>query len=273
MNFSPEKAWQTTSKQLTAILDSAYKAHKDKEPKRTYLGGSMIGRECEREIAYQYHQTPLEPRADKASGEEIIGFSGQLYRIFDRGHKGEDRMAEYLRIAGFDLVTHRADGSQFGWSALGGKFKGHIDGVIMPGSPIGNEKHLLWENKIVNTKTFDKFCSGGLKKTKPVYYAQVNLYCAYMELEGYFFTVENADTCEVFCEVGEIDTRYAQDMSDRAVRIINSQRPEELPRIGAARDDYRCTYCDFRQRCWEAPKPADRSSERPSWLLTAPTDD
>lgn len=263
MNFAPAKPWQLTSNAVTEVLDRTYKAHKDAEPKRKYLGGSIIGRDCEREIAYMYHQVPI----------ESDGFSGQLYRIFDRGHKGEDRMADYLRIAGFELVTHKKDGGQFGWSAMGGLIRGHIDGVILNGPAIGVDwsKPALWENKILNNNNFGKLWNQGLQKTKPVYYAQVNLYMAYMELEQCMFTAENADDCEVYTEVLPLDTQHAQQMSDRGVRIVQSNTPEELPRVAGSADDYRCKTCDFKNRCWSKPAVTVAPVATPSWLQK-PTD-
>lgn len=273
MNFEPAKPWQLTSQAVAAVMDAAYKAHKDAEPERAYLGGSMIGRDCEREIAYQYHKVPKEP-VTSTDGTTCVGFSGRLYRIFDRGHKGEDRVAEYLRVAGFNLVTHRKNGGQFGWSAMGGLIKGHIDGVIIGGpvlSGIDYAKPLLWENKILNNKTFVKLWNHGLKKTKPVYYVQIALYCAYMELEQAMFTAENADTCEIYTEIVPFDAACAQEMSDRGVRIVQSRSPEELARVAGSQDDYRCSFCDFKKRCWSKPAVTAEPVATPSWL-TKPTD-
>lgn len=258
MTFNPVKPWQETSEQVAAILDRTWKEKKDAEPRRKYLGGSIVGRDCEREIAYQYHGTTKDP--DK-------GFSGQLYRIFDRGHKGEDRMAEYLRTAGFELITHRQDGSQFGFSALGGRFKGHIDGVIVGGPSIPAMEFpwpALWENKILNNKSFNDLWNNGLKKSKPVYYTQVNLYCAYMDLKRAFFTAENADTCEVYTEIVELDIAHTQAMSDRAVRIVQSAAPEEMPRCTSDPADYRCKFCDYHATCWKTP--AQPAAPKPAWL-------
>lgn len=273
MNFEPAKPWQMLSKAVAAVMDAAYKAHKDAEPTRKYLGGSMIGRDCEREIAYQYHQAPKE-EVTSTDGTKCTGFSGQLYRIFDRGHKGEDRVAEYLRIAGFTLITHKQDGGQFGWKAMGGLMRGHIDGAITAGPEIPGicyDTPGLWENKILNSKTFAKLWNNGLKKTKPVYYAQVQLYMAYMELTWCLFTAENADNCEIYTEVVHFDAAYAQEMSDRGVRIIQSNAPEELPRVAGSADDYRCAFCDFKNRCWSRPAVLAEPIASPSWLAK-PTD-
>ena len=48
-------------------------------------------------------------------------FEPRTLRIFEAGHRGEDIVAGWLRLAGFDLRTERADGRQFGFSALDGK--------------------------------------------------------------------------------------------------------------------------------------------------------
>jgi hypothetical protein len=258
LNFAPVKPWQETSKLLAEVMDRTWKEKQDAQPRRPYLGGSIVGRDCEREIAYQYHATPK---------DEGKGFSGQLYRIFDRGHKGEDRMAEYLRVAGFELITHRQDGSQFGFSALDGRFKGHIDGAVVGGPPIAGidySKPGLWENKILNAKNFGDLWNHGLKKSKPVYYTQGNLYMAYMDLEWALFTAENADTCEVYAEILHFDAQHAQEMSDRAVRIIASQQPEDLVRCSVTPTDYRCKLCDYAARCWA--EPAKPVAPKPAWL-------
>lgn len=259
MSFSVVKPWQETSKAVQEVMDRTWKAQRDADPRRPYLGGSAVGRDCEREIAYGYHNTPMD--------EGRTGFSGQLYRVFDRGHAGEERVAKYLRVAGFELITERQDGRQFGFAALDGRFKGHIDGVIVGGPEVPGinwKSPALWENKILNNKSFGDLWNHGLKKSKPVYYTQVNLYMAYMELEQCFFTAENADTCEIYAEALQIDVAHAQAMSDRAVRIVQSNNPEELARVSSDPADYRCKFCDYAKRCWKTP--AQPAAPKPAWL-------
>lgn len=257
MKFEPTKPWHATSAALTEILDRTYKALKDQEPRRKYLGASLIGHHCERYLGYQFHQVPQD-------GE---GFSGRLYRIFDRGHKGEDRVAEYLRVAGFDLRTAREDGSQFGFSAAGGRIAGHIDGVFLSG-PLEIPYPCLWENKILNNKSFCDLHNNGLEKSKPIYFGQVQLYMAYMNVGHTLFTAENADTCEVYGQVVPFDPAFAQALSDKAVRVVSSADPEELPRCAKEKTDYRCRFCNFRETCWTPQQQAAPSAPaiRPPWL-------
>ena len=64
-------------------------------------------------------------------------FSGRILRVFEAGHRFEDMTIRWLRLAGFDLRSHRRDGSQFGFETAAGKFRGHIDGVIVSGPDLG----------------------------------------------------------------------------------------------------------------------------------------
>jgi hypothetical protein len=259
LTFSVLKPWQETTSLLTKILDASYKALKDAEPQREYLGASMMGKDCARAVAYQYHQTPKDP--DK-------GFSGQLYRIFDMGHDGETRMAQYLRIGGFDLWEKAKDGKQFGYCVAEGKMQGHIDGVIVSGPDVGCAWPALWENKALNNDGFNKCKAKGIEATKPLYFAQVQIYMAYMRLERCLFTCINRDNGEVFAEVIELNPAKAQAISDRGVKVIRSAKPEEFTRISRDPTDYRCKFCDYAMTCWaEAVNVGQNpSGDAPSWL-------
>lgn len=261
MKFEPTKPWHLTSAELTELLDRTYKAHKDAEPRRRYLGASLIGHPCERHLGYQYHQAPA---------DDGKGFTGRTYRIFDMGHDGEDRMAEYLRIAGFDLRTAREDGSQFGFSAAGGKIAGHIDGVILGGPSLSGLRFPCgWENKALGDKKFGEFVKYGIAFSS-TYEGQVQIYEAYLELQQFLFTAINRDTGEVAAHVVEFDPSAAQALSDKAVRVVQSASPEELPRVARERTDFRCKFCDFADRCWSAPQhqaaATGTPSIRPPWL-------
>lgn len=259
MKFEAEKPWHKTTALLAPIVDAAVKADRDSQKPREYLGASMMGDPCLRKVAYQYHQTPKD--ADR-------GFSGQLYRVFDMGHDGEDRVVEYLRLAGFDLRTHKFDGGQFGYCVADGKMRGHIDGVIVGGRTIpgiGFPYPCLWENKALGASSWADVVRNGIKDSKPLYYAQVQIYMAYMSLAWCLFTCLNRDTGEIHYEVIEFDAAHAQEISDRGVRVIQSASPEEFGRIARERTDFRCKRCDFFQTCW-AEKPVANATPAPAWL-------
>lgn len=241
------------------LVDKALQDRRNSQPRRQYLGASTWGEECARKLAYGYHQVPQ---------DEDRGFKGDTLRIFDMGHDGEDRVAEYLRLAGFNLLTHDQDGKQFGFSAADGRLKGHIDGVILEGPALpGLVYPALWENKMLNNKGWTDVRRNGVKEAKPLYYAQAQTYMVYKELPSALFTAGNRDSGEILGEVILPNPQDAQVYSDRAVRVIQSASPEEFGRITKDSTDFRCKFCDWRQRCWDIkPVKVDAQQGMPSWL-------
>lgn len=254
---------------LQARIDAAMVAENAKQPPRNYLGASRLGEECSRALAYEYTKTP------KDDGRS---FSGKTLRIFDMGHDAETRVASYLRLAGFTLLTENADGKQFGygvaWDDGKGCYRisGHLDGVIVDGwdeiVPTSLSYPMLWENKGLGAKSWNDVVKKGLAKSKPVYHSQMALYQAQMGLSENpgLFTALNRDTGEIYAELVPFDASVAQAASDRGVRVISAQSPEELPRITTKEDDWRCKFCDWAKRCWTIPTDAASVVKTPTWF-------
>ena len=78
------------------IIDKTIVEKNKSEPKRRYLGGSMLGDKCARKIQYRFMGVDIDEERD---------FSAQTLRIFQFGHSIEDQMADWLRQSGFDLRT------------------------------------------------------------------------------------------------------------------------------------------------------------------------
>lgn len=245
---------------FVAAVDAAIQKKRAEQPRRQYLGASTWGEPCARKLAYSYHQHPQ---------DEDRGFTGNNLRIFDMGHDGEDRVAEYLRLAGFDLKTHGEDGKQFGFAAADGRLKGHFDGLILGGPSLpGLTYPCLWENKMLNDKGWNDTLKNGVKKAKPLYYAQAQTYMAYKGLACALFTACNRDTGALLGEVIAFNQRDAQTYSDRAVSVIESKSPDDFPRLGKNETDFVCKWCDYKRSCWKlgAPIPAQPKDATPSWL-------
>lgn len=231
-----------------AVIDAAMQADNAKQTPRDYIGASRLGEECLRKLGYEFHRTP------KDEGRE---FKGRTLRIFERGHDGEDRMAARLRLAGFSLVTHRPDGEQIGFSTANGKIAGHLDGVVTAApESFAMACPSLWENKVLGEKSFNDLTKKGLRASKPVYFAQMQLYMAYLDLADNpgLFTAENANTGEIYSELVPFDRAAAQAASDKGVRVVTSANPEELPRISERSTDFRCKFCDYAARCHGQPE-------------------
>ncbi|HKK30460.1 MAG TPA: hypothetical protein VKA18_08735 [Alphaproteobacteria bacterium] len=239
---------------VNAAINAALAARSRAQPPRRYVSASGLGRECLRQIQYDFLAVPKDEGRD---------FEPQTLRIFEAGHRGEDVVADWLRAAGFDLRTHRVDGRQFGFSALDSRFRGHIDGCVVSGhTPMAYPA--LWESKCLGASSWKDVVKRGVVIARPVYAAQLALYQAYMELpQPALFTALNRDTWELHAELVPFDAALAQRMSDRAVDVVRASEAHELlPRPVAERTALLCRGgwagggwhppCPWQDRCWEA---------------------
>ena len=252
MNFD------SPGEQINELIDQALQAQRAAQPARNYLGGSLLGETCLRKLQYNYWQIPQDEP-----------LQGKSLRIFETGHQIEAMAARWLRLAGFELWTQKANGDQFGFSAAGGRLRGHIDGVIQ-GAPevLGWAVPVLWECKSMNARSWEEVKRRGLKKSKPAYAAQVSIYQAYMEpsLPGIsrnpaLFTGVNKNTSELYFEPIEFDSELAQAASDRAVSVLKAcAAGETLPRCTMDFNSFFCRFCEYFERCWGVNPPAKNSA-------------
>jgi len=238
---------------ISAAIDTALLARHRAERPRTYVSSSGLGRDCLRQIQFDTLAVPK---------DEDQGFGPRTLRIFEAGHRAEDIVAGWLRLAGFDLFTARADGSQFGFCALDGRFRGHIDGCIASG-PVPIAYPALWETKALGASSWKDVVKRGVSIARPVYAAQIALYQAYMDLPNpALFTALNRDSMELHVELVPFDARLAQEMSDRAVAVARASEAREwLPRAAADPTAVLCrggtaagkwhAPCPWATRCWE----------------------
>lgn len=236
----PAESW------LNVLIDAALVAADRAKPPRDYLGASRIGEPCARKLVYEITRTP------KDDGRE---FEGSTLRIFEVGHQLEDLCAGWLRSAGFEVRTRNRAGEQFGFSIAGGRIRGHIDGAFVDGPDIGIRWPALWEHKALGEKSWSDVVRRGVRAARPVYFAQVQLYMAYMQLPVALLTATNRDSLALYHEIVPFDPAEAQALSDKAVTVIRAVEARELlPRIADASDFYLCRFCPYARRCWEADR-------------------
>ena len=236
--------------QISGLIDRALTHEREGQAPRDYLGASRLGVACERALQYEYAHTPVDAGRD---------FSGRSLRIFEVGHTLEDLAVRWLRLAGFDLYTRKAQGGQFGFSVAGGRIRGHVDGILNGGpADLGLGYPAIWEFKTMNDKSWRDTVKHGVAQSKPVYAAQVAVYQAYMEASvpgvsanPALFTAINKDTQEIWFELLPFDGGLAQRMSDRAVRVITATHAGEvLPRHAMTPTHQECKFCAWQDRCW-----------------------
>lgn len=224
------------------VIDMGIVKREEAKAPRNYLGASVMGNECDRALQYAYFNVPKDR-----------SFNGKAYRIFEFGHQIEEMAIEWFRCSGFKLLTRSPKtGRQYELSAIGGKFKGHADGIIVDGPEVTTYP-ALWECKSMNNKKWTACSSSGVRVSHPEYVAQVVLYQAYFNLTdnpAIFFSV-NKDTCQLYVELIPFDAPLAQKLSDRAVHIIKAcDAGELLPRAYNSPTFFRCKFCDWGPRCW-----------------------
>ena len=242
------------SEKINLLIDKALTTQNSKQIARDYLGASRLGVSCNRALQFEYTDTPK---------DEDQNFTGRILKIFQAGHVFEELMISWLRLAGFDLITHKQNGDQFGFSVVGGKVKGHIDGVIVAApADLDMKFPMLWECKSLNDKSWKDVVKKGLAVSKPVYAAQVAIYQAYMEnsipeisKNPALFTAINKDTAEIYCDLIPFDKALAQKVSDKAVMILRATESSELlPRISNDSSYFECRFCPWQQHCWRLAK-------------------
>jgi len=202
---------------------------------RHYLGMSQLGDNCSRKLWYYFRFTAM---------NEI---DGRVNRIFATGHKAEADMVRDLESIGIETWGTIDDQEEF--SAISGHLKGHGDGFAK-GIP-GAEKttHLL-EFKTSSAKYFKKMVKEGVKIAKPVHAAQTTLYMHFSKTTRALYMMYCKDTSAYYTERLRYDKYFAEELLDKAERIITSEDVEEFQKIGSGNASYfECKFCDFSDVC------------------------
>lgn len=231
------------SDRLNPIIDAALEAKRDQEEKREYLGGSRLGVECERALQFEFFNSPKDPGKD---------FPGRILRVFERGHWVEAAVVRWLQLAGVSILTEDEGGGQFGFSEHGGLFRGHCDGILTAGpEPFGLFPR-LWENKGIQEKDWKALAKHGLRKEKPIYWAQCQVYMSKFGLteNPALFSAVNMNTMEIYWESVSFNPSAAAQFDAKAVRVLQSCLAGELlPRLSQDPTFYQCKWCSWARRC------------------------
>ena len=204
---------------------------------RAHLGGSIIGRPCDRHLWYSFHWCLLRKH------------DGRLLRLFETGHLAEPRFVENLRSTG--VTVHEVDvatGRQFRVNACNGHFGGSMDGVGLGFIEAPMTWHLI-EMKTHNQKSFDQLVKKGVREAKPEHFIQmqVYMYLAEPQLTRAYYLAVNKNTDELYGERVKLDNDIAEATIERANAVIASDRP--LNRISEDPSWYQCKLCEHHPIC------------------------
>lgn len=221
------------------LADDAYREYDP--PFRAKLGGSIMGRECAREIWYSFRWTTKKQ------------FDGRLLRLFNRGHLEEARFLAMLEMIGCEVWATTLGGGQFKVTGHDGHSGGTLDAIIR-GIPECPTVALLGEFKTHNTKNFLKLKTEGLLRAKWEHYIQMQIYMGRQSLVGGLYLAVNKDTDELHGELVAFDAIAFARANERAAMIISAKTAP--PRIGKDATWFKCKFCDQRGVCHGKVLPA-----------------
>jgi len=209
---------------------------------REYLGMSGLGGDCSRAMWYGFRlcsKRTITPRQA---------------RLFGRGHKEEPIIVESLEAVGMEHFDDQAEIVE-----CHGHCKGHCDGKLrnVPDAP--KTDHLA-EFKTANDKNFKDMCKKGVKKSKPIYYAQMALYMYGFGLKRALFIMVNKNDDSRYYERVACDNVLAKELLQKGMDIISSEVP--LEKIGGP-NWFKCKWCDHYQVCHfgEMPQKSCRTCQ------------
>jgi hypothetical protein len=214
-------------------LSDAYRG--EEEGFRSHMGASAIGGECARAIWYGFRW------ATKAR------FTGQMLRLFNRGHLEEGRFIALLLTIGCKVYQQDENGNQFRISSYGGHFGGSGDGVVVgcPDLPAGVAA--LSEFKTHNDASFKTLKKDGVRSAKLEHFVQMQTYMRKMGLKFALYLAINKNNDEIYGEIVALDESVADQFIGRAHKIIPMQlAPDKISKTPGWKT---CSWCDHRPVC------------------------
>ena len=184
-------------------------------------------------------------------------FSGRMLRLFNRGHREEERFVEWLRGIGFTVWEVDENGKQFRVSGVDGHFGGSVDGVAVGPDwfkEVYGDKPILLEFKTKGTGSgFNKLCAQGMKLTHPEHFSQNSIYGAKMQFQHVLYLSINKNDDTIHVEIEELDWAESDRKEARARDIIYAKSPPK--RVSASPTFWLCKGCFAADVCHSGAKP------------------
>lgn len=210
---------------------------------RSHLGASLIGLPCDRRIWMAFRWLKFEM------------FDGRMLRLFQTGHREEERFIEALR--GIGCTVWEVDpetNKQFRIYGVKGHYGGSTDSVgILPFFP---DLPLLMEFKTHNDKSFVHLVNKGVVLAKPQHYAQMCAYGKHYKFKYALYCAKNKNDDDIHYEVVELNWDTGNDLEAKAEEIIRSPTPPR--KLSDNPSYYDCRYCPFNGICHHN-KPVEKN--------------
>lgn len=226
----------TVASEIYAALEKSAAA----ELPREHLGASLIGHNCTRFLWLSFRW------AFKNN------FPGRTLRLFRRGQIEERAVLGDLEQIGAEVRSLNPEtGEQYQASSAMGHFGGSCDGMVRNFPHSGKKWHVL-EIKTHNKKSFSDLQKKGVKESKPMHWAQMQVYMALFGLERALYFGVCKDDDHIHTERVYHEPEQSTALLDRASKVIAMPDPPEP--LGGP-DYYECKMCPAKSLCHEKQWP------------------
>ena len=209
------------------------------------LGGSAIGKACERAVWYGFRWASAGKPSD-----------GRMLRLRETGNEQEGLLCTALRAGGVELYTEQPGAErtqQIEYDGLGGHVVVYLDGIGR-GFPEAPAKWHILSLKLANAKRWKGIRDKGLEAAEPVYHAQSQLEMHLSGVDRTLLLVRNRDTEELHVERVRYSPAAGDALLAKAGRVIASDRPPA--RIHEDPEHFECRFCDHASTCHGKALPA-----------------
>jgi hypothetical protein len=213
-----------------------------KGDRRKHLGASEIFNPCRRKLWYGFRW--VRERT----------WPARMLRLFNRGHKEESRIIDWLRGAGYVVYeTDPLTAKQWQFSEYGEHYGGSCDGLASHPTYFPDQ-YIILEFKTHNEKSFKALQKEGVKKVKPEHYAQMSIYGRNFNCRVGLYAAVNKNDDDLHIELVELDWRLADEFSEKARQVVFATIPP--PRFhGAQPSHYICKGCEHLDVCFHKAPP------------------
>ena len=217
---------------IVVAIDDHHAAQPDE--RRLHLGASSLGHPCERWVWLSFRW---------AVREQV---PGRIRRLFRRGQNEEFTVVADLKAIGIDV---RNTGDNQKVIDFGSHVGGSMDGIIESGVPGAHKTRHVLEIKTHNKKSFDDVNKNGVKDSKPIHWAQVQLYMLGAKIERALYVAVCKDDDRIYTERVKFDKQAAQNLLARGQRLAITERIP--PPLSTDPSWYQCKFCPAHSFCHE----------------------
>lgn len=203
---------------------------------------SMLAQECDRALWLAVRWAPAKEQ-----------FIGRMLRLFQTGHREEERIINDLRMAGLEVHDVDPDdhrGGQFKVRALAGHVRGKLDGICR-GVPEAPAKWHVLECKSHNDKSFKKLQKAGvgnLREGKLDHWVQCQIYMHLRGLERALYAAVNKNDDDLWIDRISYDAEWCTATMERLERIL--RMPSAPAMLCTKPDDFRGMFCRAKPLCF-----------------------